>query len=161
MAGEMTTVEVMGLAIRSEEDAAAFYGELSKRIHNELVRAKYEALAREEVSHKLILMKLYKKLTGEEQPPAIPGKPQTAEGAQPSGAPESLESLLELAIQREHEAHAFYRDMAKGLKDVNARRTLDYLAGIERGHETMLQAELEAYRKDKHWYAEKPDIQLV
>jgi rubrerythrin len=161
MLEELTTIEIMGLAIRSEEEAAAFYGEMARNIRNDLVKVKYESFAREEVSHKLILLKLYKKLTGGDAPPPIPGEPATAEGGMQPAHLEDMKSLLELAISREHKAHAFYKEMAKGMKDANSRRVIEYLAGIERGHEAMLKSELEAYLKDRDWYADKPDIQLV
>ncbi|MBI4711406.1 MAG: hypothetical protein HY767_02970, partial [Candidatus Omnitrophica bacterium] len=45
--------------------------------------------------------------------------------------------------------------------DVTARRTLEYLADSERGHEMLIKSELEAYLRDRNWYAEKPDVQLV
>jgi rubrerythrin len=125
------------------------------------VRSKYEALAREEARHKQVLAGLYRKMTGENAPPPIPGDPAVAEGAgaKPEGG--DMETLLEFAIGREREAQAFYNEMAEKADEPNARRLLKYLAGIECGHETMLLTELEAYRADKNWYADNPDIQLV
>jgi len=158
---ELTTVEILGLAIRSEEEAASFYGEIAGRIKNDLAKAKYESLAREEVAHRRLLLNLYKKMTGEERPPRIPYEPDTAEGGKKRLDAEDLEQLLEAAIAREEEAKNFYKEMASKMTDDNARRLLQYLADIERGHELMLVSELEAYRRDKNWYADNPDIQLV
>ncbi|MFA4875435.1 MAG: ferritin family protein [bacterium] len=158
---ELTVVEIIGLGIRSEEDASKFYGSLSKKIQNELVRAKYEGLAREEEQHRRMLVGLYQKMTGEKNPPVIPGNPATAEGG---GAPlisESIEELLQYAIEREREACEFYRRLAPKMSEPTSRRTIEYLADIERGHEGLIRSELEAYQRDKNWYADKPDIQLV
>jgi rubrerythrin len=161
MPSELTILEILGLAMRSEEEAAKFYGDLAKRIQNEMVRAKYESLAREEVSHRQLLANLYHKLSGEEAPPHIPGKPATAEGGWVADPASSLEELLEVAIRREQQARDFYLRLAPKLSDVPGRRTIEYLADIEHGHELLIAGELEAYRRDRNWYAEKPDIQLV
>lgn len=159
---ELTLLEIIGLAIRSEEDAAEFYGGISKIIKNDLVRAKYEGLAREEVGHRHMLVELYKKMSGEaEGPPRVPGHPSTAEGGKPPFVADALEELLRHAIDREVEANDFYRKVAARAVDQGGQRTLEYLADIERGHELMLRAELGAYLRDRDWYAEKPDVQLV
>lgn len=160
MKADLTTVEVLGLAIRSEEEAAEFYSSVAKMIKNELVRSKYEALAQEENRHREMLLGLYRRATGEKEAPVIPGSPRTAEGGFP--IPKiSVENLLRLAIAREQEAQAFYRRAAERTSDHTAQRMLQYLADIEHGHELMLNAELEAYLRDRDWYADNPDVQLV
>lgn len=161
MEKDLTAVEVIGLAIRSEEDAAEFYAKVAKLVKNDLVRAKYESLAKEELSHRQILVNLYKRLTGEEKaPPKIPGSPKTAEGGFPI-ALEAMEDILNFAIAREQEAQSFYRKAAVQTTDPTGKRTFEYLADIELGHETSLKVELDAYRRDKNWYANNPDLQLV
>lgn len=157
----LTVVELLGLGIRSEEDAAKFYGSLSKLIRNDLVRAKYEGLAREEESHRQMLLQLYRRFTGEQNPPRIPGSPATAEGGGAPLATESIEELLQYAIVREQEAHEFYLNLAPKMSEPQSRRTVEYLAEIERGHEALIKSELDSFQRDKQWYAEKPDIQLV
>lgn len=162
MKEELTILEVIGLAIRGEEEAAKFYGEVSKTIKNDLVRSKYESLSREEMGHRHMLLILYRKMTGEKDaPPKIPGTPQTAEGGGIPVGVKSLEELLKLAISRERKAMEFYLKAATRTDDHACRRTFEYLADIERGHELMLKTELDAYLRDRDWYAEKPDIQLV
>ena len=161
MSAELTTIEILGLAIRSEEEAAAFYGSMAKRIQNGLARAKFEALAKEEASHRKLLVDLYRKVSGEEKPPHIPGHPAVAEGGSVPVETGSIEQLLGIAIGREERARDFYRKHAARMEGVNARRLLEYLADIEQGHEGMLRLELEAYLRDRNWYADKPDIQLV
>lgn len=162
MKKELTVVEIIGLGIRSEEDAARFYGEVANLIKNNDVRAKYESLAKEEAGHGHMLVLLYKKMTGEAgAPPRIPGAPVTAEGGMPPMKIESLEELLKLAIEREQGACKFYRDASSRAGDDNAKRVLEQLSGIERGHEIFLKSELDLYLKNRDWYAEKPDVQLV
>ena len=161
MDADLTAIEVVGLGIRSEEDAAEFYGTLAKKIKNDLVKAKFESLAREEIGHKQVLSALYKKITDEPVPPKIPGSPDTAEGGGVPVDTENIEELLKLAISREQKANKFYKEAAEKATDNSGRRTLEYLAGIEHGHEVMLKEELKAYLNDKNWYADNPDIQLV
>lgn len=154
---KLTSLEVIGMAIRSEEDAAKFYGHISRMITNDLVREKYEHLAREEGTHRKMLAGLYKKMSGgQERPPRIPGTPETAEGGGvPEDMADSLDSLLKLAVQREQKAGAFYRDAVDRATDLSGQRILRYLADVEHGHELMLKKELEAYHRDRDWYIGK------
>lgn len=153
----LTTLEIIGMAVRSEEDAAKFYGHIAAMIDNDIVKEKYRNLAREEVSHKKMLEQLYQEMVGKKgAPPRIPGSPVTAEGGPiPADIAESLEELLKLAIQREQEAKAFYRRAAGKAVDAAGRRTLEYLASVEGGHEQMLKTEMEAYLRDRDWYTGK------
>lgn len=158
---DYTAVEAIGIAIKSEEDAAELYQKISGIVKNDLARAKFMSLAMEEVGHRLILVNLYKKMTGEtKEPPKITSDMPTAEGGTPVVV-ENLEDLLNFAIKREQEAQAFYKKAAAGTTDNSGKRTFEYLADVERGHELMLKVELDAYRRDKNWYANNPDIQLV
>lgn len=158
----LTSLEVIGMAIRSEEDAAKFYGHISKMIDNDLVRAKYEHLAREEVNHQRLLVELYRTMSGSrERPSRIPGEPDTAEGGPvPEEVAESLEALLKLAVEREKRARAFYAKAAEEATDLSGRRILGYLSDVEHGHEMMLKKELESFLRDKDWYVRR-DPEMV
>jgi rubrerythrin len=150
----LTALEVIGMAVRSEENAARFYGRIAKMIGNGLVREKYRHLAKEETKHKEMLVGLYCQMSGsEDPPPRIPGEPETAEGgAIPEELKGSMEELLRLAIQNEQEAGAFYQEAANQAMDPSGARILRYLADVENGHEKMLRKELEAYLRDRKWY---------
>ncbi len=158
---DYTAIEAIGLAIKGEEDAIEFYQKVSDLVKNELVRAKYISLAKEELGHRILLVNLYKKMTGEKnEPPKIYSNIPTAEMGFPI-ALENLEDILNFAIAREQEAQAFYKKAASKTTDISGKRTFEYLADIERGHELMLKAELDAYKRDKNWYSDNSDIQLV
>jgi rubrerythrin len=158
---DYTALEAIGLAIKSEEDAVEFYQKVAGLVKNDLVRAKYTSLASEEMGHRLILVNLYKKMTGEKtEPPKITSKIETAEGGFPMVL-EKFDDILNYAIAREQEAQAFYKRAASQTSDISGKRTFEYLADIERGHELTLKAELDAYKRDKNWYSDNPDIQLV
>jgi len=159
---ELTAVEAVGLGIRSEEEASRFYGQIARRIKNPLVRGRYEDLSREEVRHRSLLLELYKRMTGEEYaPPTIPGEPEVAEVASPPGETEDLESLLDLAIQREEQAAVFYDRAAGQARDQSGRQALGYLAEMERHHAALLKTELETYRRDQTWYSDFPDMPMM
>jgi len=49
-----------------------------------------------------------------------------------------ISGLLDLAIAREEEAYAFYRDLREKMSDLTARDTLDFLAKEERKHRDFL-----------------------
>jgi rubrerythrin len=159
----LTSLEVIGMAIRSEEDASKFYGRISKLVGNPAVRKKYETLAREEVGHKQTLIDLYRTLAeGMADPPPIPGSPETAEGGDDApSADATLEDLLKLAIQRERDAYDYYRAAARQSIEPSGVRVLEELAEIEHGHEVMLEKELAAYRRDREWYVSGNDDDLV
>lgn len=82
---------------------------------------------------------------------------------------QSLQSLLEKAIQNEEEARVFYLGLYDLVEDPLAKETLQYLAGEEQGHKEFLQAYLKGDNKftalsmdapiDYHiaQYADKPD----
>ncbi len=154
MTNKLTSLEAIGFGIRSEEDAAKFYAHIAKMITNDMVRIKYENLAKEEINHGKILTELYKKMSEtDEKPPRVPGTPNTAEkGDVPKDISDSLEDLLNLAIEREKKAKDFYLKAAKEASDHSGERIFRYLATVEEGHEAMLKKELEAYLGDKDWY---------
>ena len=162
MYDNLTAIEAIGLGIRSEEDAAEFYGSISKKMKNALVKSRFESLARDEMGHRKLLVDLYKKSTGEDVPSSkIPGQPQTAEQGGVAIDIDSMEEVIKYAITRENDAEKFYRKIAEKSKDISGKRTFEYLAEIEHGHGAMLETELEIYLKDRDWYADNPDIQLV
>ncbi|NPV04091.1 MAG: ferritin family protein [Syntrophaceae bacterium] len=51
---------------------------------------------------------------------------------------DTLRSVLDLAIQREEEAHTFYLNLSKVVEDKAARDTLQYLADEEARHKAFL-----------------------
>ena len=49
---DLTSVEILGVGARSEEESYKFYKKLAKKIKNRLVREKLLNLARDEKNHK-------------------------------------------------------------------------------------------------------------
>ena len=56
---------------------------------------------------------------------------------------------------------AFYEEAAGRATDLSGERLLRYLADVERGHELMLERELEAYHRDAAWYVDQETQKMV
>lgn len=155
---DFTAVEVMGVAIGKERQAQELYKRMADEIKNPLVKEKFLSLSREEQRHEEILTGMYRKMTGEGKA-SVPKIQFRTDNLPSSDA--TLEDLFQFAIEREREARKMYTQAAEIAADDSGRRTFQYLADFERGHEILLTAELQDYKKDKNWYAECPDIMLV
>ena len=159
---KLSIIEIIGLAVKNEDDAALFYTDFAQLIDNELVKAKFTSLAEEEKKHGKMLADFYMKLTKETTPPPkVPDAARSADESRVEFTVDSIEDLLNLAIKKEREASEFYRKAAEKSENNSGRRMLEYLARIELLHEAALKEELNAFLQDKQWYTEDVDIQLV
>jgi rubrerythrin len=158
MQKDLTAIEVVGVAIGKEREAQELYTRMANEIKNPLVREKFLSLSREEKMHEEILTKIYKKMTGESRADAPKLKFKEVEPPKPDA---TFDELFVFAIEREREAQRMYLEAARNSTDESGRRTFQYLADFERGHEILLQGEFEDYKRDRNWYADMPDIQLV
>jgi rubrerythrin len=133
--------EILGLAVRSEIDAAAIYRGLHGRVKNEVLKQKLDFLAREEERHKVILERLFKdKFPGQAlQVPGAGGQ----EPSVPAGEALSVLDLFTLAMGKEQQAEEFYRDAKSKIEDPAGQRMLDYLSRVERGHYYMIKSEID------------------
>lgn len=143
--------QVLGVAIRSEVDAAAFYTRLQGRVKNALLVQKLKFLALEEEHHKAIL----ERLLGQR----YPDKPKDVPASSlmpPIGvslpAEASVPELFEAALKAEETAEAYYNEAAGRLEEEAARRILAYLGRIERSHQAMIRAELDLIARFPDYY---------
>lgn len=156
---DLTSIEVLGLAVAQEVEAYKRYQLFAARVKNPLVREKFRSLAREEKAHQAMLYSLLQRYTGESRPP-LPKKAPRLNRAVEVTLP--LREILLIAIEKEREAHQFYRDAAKNSQDPTGQRLLLYLALFEEGHERTLQIEYDAVAKYPQWFEfDGADIQLV
>lgn len=144
--------QILGVAIRSEVDAAAFYGRLQERVKNVILVQKLKFLALEEEHHKKIL----ERLLGQKYPDKPKDVPEAS--LMPSiavsvGADPSVPALFEAALKAEETAEAYYNEAAERLEDEGGRRILAYLGRVERSHQSMIRAELELLRKFPDYYS--------
>lgn len=155
----LTVVEILGLAIKKEIEAARFYRRLAEQIINPLVRERFKALAKDERLHQALLQAEHKRLTGESKPP-LPGKAFQKEKTY-DFSNFAVEDALHFAIQAEREAQQLYAAAAKASSDPRGKRLLDYLVEFEKGHERQLKGELEYYKKAPLFFEDENEMTHV
>jgi len=136
----LTMLEVYGIAIKSEVDAAAAYSGIGKRVRNQALKKKLLFLKNEEVKHRKLLTTRY----GEQFPDIKLMLPKQGLAPKLNIALEKnapIAKLFELAIDAEHRSEDFYGQAAKLAKDQTGKNLLTYLSGMERGHYFILKAE--------------------
>jgi rubrerythrin len=149
---KLTAWQVLGVAIRSEIDAAAFYMRLQGRVKNVLLVQKLKFLALEEEHHRKIL----ERLLGQKYPDKPKDVPESSL-MPPIGvslpAEPSVPELFEAAFKAEKTAEAFYNEAADRIEDEAGRKILAYLGRVERSHQAMIRSELELIRKFPDYYS--------
>jgi rubrerythrin len=143
--------QVLGVAIRSEVDAAAFYTRLQGRVKNVLLVQKLKFLALEEEHHRKILERLLAQ--------RYPDKPKDVPESSlmpPIGvalpAEPSVPELFEAALKAEEIAEAYYNDAAGRVEEEAGQRILAYLGRVERSHQAMIRSELDLIRRFPDYY---------
>lgn len=152
----LTVIEILGVAVKKEIDAAKFYRNLAARIPNPIIQERFLTLAKEERRHRALLQMEYKRLTGEQKMPVPQGKYKQQEPFDWDNA--SLEDALNYAIRAERDAQKLYAAAAKTSTDPRGKQMLDYLVEFERGHERMLISELNFYKKAPLWFEEQEEL---
>ena len=143
--------QVLGVAIRSEVDAAAFYNRLQGRVKNVLLVQKLKFLALEEEHHRKILERLLAQ--------RYPDKPKDVPESSlmpPIGvalpADPSVPELFEAALKAEEIAEAYYNDASERVEEEAGQRILAYLGRVERSHQAMIRSELDLIRRFPDYY---------
>ncbi len=138
----LTMLEIYGIAIKSEIDAAAAYLMMKNRIKNQDLKKKLMFLKNEEVKHRKLLTTRYN-----EQFPEVKlmlpkqGLAPKLNTAIQRNAP--IAKLFELAMAAEKASEDFYSSASKRAKDQTGKNLLFYLSGMERGHYYLLKSELD------------------
>ena len=150
----LSSGEILGYAIASEEDAKRFYLELAKG-KGELISNFFEMLAVSEEAHKNILLKLHEKLFGN----ADYKTPQDIPFSESTIKIETLGNLVEAlktAMANERNAYRVYKMLAE--KQPDYREIFEYLAMQEKAH-------LEALKVHKDYMETKiedhPELRTV
>ena len=144
--------QVLGVAVRSEIDAAAFYTRLQERVKNILLVQKLKFLAMEEEHHKKIL----ERLLGQkypDKPNEVPESSLMPPIAASLGSEPTVLDLFEAALKAEESAEAFYNEAGERTEDEAGRKILAYLGRVERSHQAMIKSELELLRKFPDYYS--------
>lgn len=159
IAEDLTTVEILAIAVRTEKDAATFYNNLASQIKNPIVKRKIERLALEEIEHDKTLTAEYMRMTDGEQPIVPEGFSSGIQKELDKAL--SAEQLIEMAMGYEKSAHEFYKEAAARSEDPRGRQVLEYLSRFEADHYRALETELRQLRENPEWFDEENDLMHV
>ncbi len=143
--------EVLAAAIRSEIDAAEFYGAILAKVKNILLRQKLGFLVLEEKKHRQILERLRAERyrgTGLDVPPKGAGPKPAAKVDEGS----SVLDLFKAALEAEKTAEEFYRAARGTMTEAGSRRLLEYLSRVERSHYFMIRSEIDLLSRFPDYY---------
>jgi len=137
---DRTTLEILGIAIKSEIEAIKLYNRMKEKAKNPDLKVKLDFLASQEKNHERILTEAYrKKFPGVDL--SMPPKTlvPSIDDILPAGA--TLKDLFAAAMEAEKKADKFYSELAAKTHDQSSRSMLEYLASMERSHLSILEAE--------------------
>ncbi|HOW86989.1 MAG TPA: ferritin family protein [Candidatus Aminicenantes bacterium] len=143
--------QILGVAVRSEIDAAAFYTRLLGRVRNLLLVQKLKFLALEEEHHRALLERLLAERYRGRPVDAPESSLMPPIGASLPADP-SVQALFEAALGAEKAAEAYYNEAAGRAEDEASRHILAYLGRVERSHQAMIGSELDLLRTFPDYY---------
>ncbi len=140
MTAKLNALEVFGVAIRSEIDAARAYQKMTEIIESKDGKQKLRFLRNEEQKHRALLEEMYRK----EYPDVkleLPDKGLAPKLVAAADKNSPITKLLELAMEAEQGTEKFYAEASEKSESQSGKRLLSYLSGMERGHYYLLKAE--------------------
>lgn len=143
--------EVLAVAIRSEIEAANFYGRLLERVKNVLLQQKLKFLVLEEKKHRKILEKLHAQRFPDIEL-KIPEKPVRPRLPLAVEEKTSVLNLFRAALEAEKFAEEYYREAKTVVEDEASKKMLDYLSRVERSHFFMIKSEIDLLSKFPDYY---------
>jgi rubrerythrin len=137
---DLTTLEVLSIAIKSEIDAVKLYTRMKEKVNSEDLKEKMDFLISQEHKHEQILTEVYEKKFPEVKlalPPAsiVPMIDEVL------SRDSTLKELFDAGMKAEKMAEKFYNDLARKTNDQRARSILLYMANMEQSHYAILEAE--------------------
>ena len=147
---DLTTLEAVALAVRSEIESTDLYGKLTERVRNPQVVEMLRDLQGEEEQHKKALMKLYEEmLEGEEA--SIP-ETDNREKQWDIDPDADFMTIMTKARDKEFDSETFYKQAAETVLDHKTREFFLELAQTERRHAARLQEQVDKLQMDPHWF---------
>ena len=140
MAVKLNSLEVYGVAIRSEIDAARAYQKMATLVDSKDGKQKLRFLRNEERKHKTLLEEMYRKEYADIKL-ELPAKGLAPKLTAAVDRDSPITKLYELAMEAEQASEKFYSNAAEQSDSQSGRRLLSYLSGMERGHYYLLKAE--------------------
>ncbi len=138
---DLTTLEILSIAIKSEIDAVRLYTKMKEMVDSDDLKEKMDFLISQEEKHEKILKEVYEKKFPEVEL-ALPSKSIVPMMDEVLAKEASLKELFEVGMQSEKLAEQFYTELAGKTNDMNAKSVLMYMANMEQSHYAILEAEL-------------------
>ncbi|MBM4170435.1 MAG: hypothetical protein FJ214_01025 [Ignavibacteria bacterium] len=147
IAEDLTALEALGIAIRSEMDAQDVYKDLAELCENEELKGRFLNMYQEERRHQVLLENMYREMFPNvdiKLPPSqLPKEVNNKSARKKLG----IKDVLKHAIDEEKKAREFYLDCVSSVKDLSGQRMFRFLADMEFSHQMILNAELEMIEK--------------
>jgi len=147
---DLTPLEAVALAVRSEMESTDLYAKLIHRVRNPAVVALLKDLAEEEERHRLGLMKLYRQMLGGEEPSIPAGDGREKQWDIDPDA--DFLTIMTRARDKELDSETFYKNAAEKVRDFKTRMFFVELAETERQHAARLEAQVQKLHEDPHWF---------
>jgi len=157
---DLTTLEVLGIAIKSEIEAVKLYSRMKEIAKSDDLGMKLDFLIAQEHKHKEILTEAYKKKFPEVDL-SLPKNSLVPSIEEALARNAGLKELFEAAMEAERKSEEFYGELAGKTRDSNSKTMLEYLASMERSHFSILEAEYrqlelsEEYNSDDYLRGER------
>jgi rubrerythrin len=146
----LTILEAVALAVRSEIDSNDLYQRLAERVKNPDVKEILKELADDEEQHRASLMRLYEDMLGS-QDPSIPQKDgRTKQIVLDDNA--DYRAVVTAARDKELGSEAAYKEAAEQVRDYKTREFFRDLAETERRHAAVLQKQVDKLEEDPDWF---------
>jgi rubrerythrin len=146
-----TALEALGVAIRSEIEAASLYARLAAQVQNPSLVAKLTFLQQEEEKHRTMLEGLYHNQFPEVAL-ELPAKSLVPVIGTANITKMAVPELFQLAMRAEESSAEFYEQEADRSRDEKGRALLRYLSNVERGHYQMLETEYDLLSRFPDYY---------
>ena len=137
---DLTTLEVLSIAIKSEIDAVKLYTRMKEKVDSDDLKEKMDFLISQEKKHEQILTEVYKKKFPEVKL-ALPPKSIVPMIDDVLGREATLKELFDAGMTAEKMSEDFYADLAQKTNDQRAKAILLYMSNMEQSHYAILQAE--------------------
>lgn len=147
----LTALEVLGIAIKSEIEAALLYARMTAQVRNTSLASKLAFLRQEEEKHREMLESLYARRFPDIDL-QLPTKSLVPQIQDANLDDMTVPELFQLAMQAEEMAADFYSHEADRSHDHTGRTMLRYLSNVERGHYHLLQTEYELVSRFPSYY---------
>jgi len=151
IANDLTPLEILGVAIKSEIEAVNLYRHMVASVVNLDLKERLNFLVQEEEKHRRILEAAYRRQFPE-VPLALPSQSLVPTIAARVQAGAAIPELFRLAMEAEQLSERFYAEQAGRAPEENARASLMYLSRMEHGHYELLRTELEMVERFPAYY---------